>query len=76
MQNSCRTTKDCERTRICSGVGMANGKDKAYYEVEIKRVKTALKKTQSEYLKRDYTKYLKKLYRERKRLAYGKLKRV
>ena len=55
---------------------MANGKDKAYYEVEIKRVKTALKKTQSEYLKRDYTKYLKKLYRERKRLAYGKFKRV
>jgi predicted lipid-binding transport protein (Tim44 family) len=35
---------------------MANGKDKTYYEIEINRVKTALEKTQSEYLKKDYTK--------------------
>ena len=51
---------------------MANGKDKTYYEIEIKRVEAALSKTTSENLKRDYEKYLKKLYRERKRLAYGK----
>ena len=43
-------------------MGMANGKDKTYYEIEIARVKAALEKTQSGYLKRDYTKYLKKLY--------------
>lgn len=55
---------------------MANGKDKAYYEIEIARVKAALEKTQSGYLKRDYTKYLKKLYRERKKLIYGKFKYV
>lgn len=41
---------------------MANGKDKTYYEIEIKRVETALQKTTSEKLKRDYGKYLKKLY--------------
>ena len=57
-------------------MGMANGKDKKYYEIEIKRVKAALEKTNSEYLKRDYSKYLKKLYRERKRLTYGKFKYV
>ena len=50
---------------------MANGKDKTYYEIEIKRVETALQKTTSEKLKRDYGKYLKKLYREKKRLIYG-----
>lgn len=49
-------------------MGMANGKDKTYYEIEIARVKAALEKTQSGYLKRDYTKYLKKLYRERKKV--------
>ena len=52
---------------------MANGKDKTYYEIEIKRVENALLKTTSEYLKRDYGKYLKKLHRERKKLASGKL---
>lgn len=31
---------------------------------EIERVKAALAKTNSEYLKRDYNKYLKKLYRK------------
>ena len=55
---------------------MANGKDKTYYEIEIKRVKNALKNTDSEYLKRDYNKYLKRLLRERKRLAYGKSKYI
>ena len=55
---------------------MANGKDKTYYEIEINRVKTALEKTNSEYLKRDYTKYLKKLYRERKKFIGGKLKHI
>ena len=57
-------------------MGLANGKDKAYYEIEIARVKNALKNTKSEYLKRDYTKYLKRLCKERKRLNYGKYKRV
>ena len=57
-------------------MNMANGKDKTYYEVEIKRVKAALEKTNSEYLKRDYNKYLKKLYRERKRLLNGNFKFV
>ena len=52
---------------------MADGKDKTYYEIEIKRVETALLKTTSEKLKRDYGKYLKKLYRERKQLN-GKFK--
>lgn len=47
---------------------MANGKDKTYYEIEIKRVEAALQKTTSEKLKRDYGKYLKKLYRERSKL--------
>lgn len=51
---------------------MADGKDKTYYEIEITRVKTALKKTTSERLKRDYGKYLKKLYRERSKLIGGK----
>ena len=43
---------------------MANGKDKTYYEIEIRRVETALKNTKSCTLQRDYGKYLKKLYRE------------
>ena len=50
---------------------LANGKDKTYYEIEIKRVEIALRKTKSEKLKRDYGKYLKKLYRERKKLGNG-----
>ena len=29
-------------------MGMANGKDKTYYEIEIKRVENALQKTNSE----------------------------
>jgi hypothetical protein len=53
-------------------MGMANSKDKTYYEIEITRVKAALEKTSSEKLKRDYEKYLKKLHRERKKLSYGK----
>ena len=53
---------------------MANGKDKTYYEIAIKRVETALLKTTSEKLKRDYGKYLKKLYKERARLTNGKFK--
>ena len=76
MQNDSRTTKNCEGKKLCSGLGMANGKDKTYYEIEIKRVKNALKNTESEYLKRDYTKYLKRLLRERKRFAYGKSKYI
>jgi hypothetical protein len=52
-------------------MGLANGKDKTYYEIEINRVKAALQKTTSEKLKRDYGKYLFKLYRERKRLVNG-----
>ena len=55
-------------------MGLANGKDKTYYEIEIKRVETALLKTTSEKLKRDYGKYLKKLYKERARLTNGKFK--
>jgi hypothetical protein len=55
---------------------MANGKDKTYYEIEIKRVETALQKTNSEKLKKDYGKYLKKLYREKERLKNGKFKYV
>lgn len=54
---------------------MANGKDKTYYEIEIRRVETALSKTTSEKLKRDYGKYLKKLYRERNQLS-GKFKYI
>ena len=54
-------------------MGLANGKDKTYYEIEIKRVETALSKTISEKLKRDYGKYLKKLQRERERLINGYL---
>lgn len=57
-------------------MGVANGKDKTYYEIEIKRVETALQKTTSEKLKRDYGKYLKKLYRERGKLIGGKFKYV
>lgn len=57
-------------------MGMANGKDKTYYEAEINRVKTALQKTTSEKLKRDYGKYLKKLYMERKILENGNFKYV
>jgi hypothetical protein len=33
---------------------------------EIARVKAAIKKTDSPYLRRDYQKYLKKLYRRKK----------
>lgn len=55
---------------------LANGKDKTYYEVEIKRVETALQNTSSEKLKKDYGKYLKKLYRERARLLNGKFKYI
>jgi hypothetical protein len=55
---------------------LANGKDKTYYEIEIKRVKTALQQTNSEKLKKDYGKYLKKLYRERGKLIGGKFKYV
>ena len=55
---------------------LANGKDKTYYEIEIKRVETALSKTTSEKLKRDYGKYLKKLYRERMKIVSGKFKYI
>ena len=55
---------------------MANGKDKTYFEVEIRRVKSALKRTESASLKRDYGKYLKKLYRERGKLLYGNIETV
>ena len=37
------------------------------YQIEIARVKAAIEKTNSEYLKQDYLKYLKRLQRERKR---------
>ena len=57
-------------------MGVANGKDKTYYEIEIKRVETALQKTNSEKLRKDYGKYLKKLYRERGKLTGGKFKYV
>ena len=53
-------------------MGLANGKDKTYYEIEIKRVETALSKTKSEKLKRDYEKYLKKLHTQRGKLINGK----
>ena len=35
-------------------------------KIEIKRVKSVIATTNSEYLKRDYQKYLKKLYRKLK----------
>ena len=57
-------------------MGLANGKDKTYYEIEIKRVENSLANTTSEKLKRDYGKYLKKLYRERMKFASGKFKYV
>ena len=37
------------------------------YQKEIARVKDALRRTKSEYLKRDYEKYLKRLQREQRK---------
>lgn len=39
------------------------------YKKEIARVKDALQRTKSEYLKRDYEKYLKRLQREQRKVV-------
>lgn len=33
MQNDCRTTRNCESERLQTGLGVADGKDKTYYEM-------------------------------------------